>query len=441
MLKRENETVEFKKSTRELPEAMKSISGLLNKHGRVTIYFGVKNDGTPIKLDLTDSTFRDVSRAVYESIEPKISPFITSDYVDGVEVIKLSYQGNNQPYSCKGVYYIRTADENRPMSQQELLAMFQKKHYEDSWEKDISEHPIDDANENDLLNFYENATKANRLEMTKYEKNDLLRMLSLTDGDMLNNAGFYLFGKECKLELKMAVYATKEKINFIDLKSYKGNIYRLVNEAIKYIFEHINWKVEIGKQKREEIPEIPEKAIREIVVNSFAHAKYSDSTTIEINIYPNEIEIVNPGSFPENYSPNDFINKRMSSMKRNPIILDVLFRSKDVEKSGTGFSRMNELCNAFGIKWRYEKIDDGFKFVFIRNNVTNIVTDNVTNNLSEEENKVMSFIVSKPKIKVKEIADILNMSERTIQRIIKSLINLGLVKRIGTKGGYWEVLK
>ena len=93
------------------------------------------------------------------------------------------------------------------------------------------------------------------------------------------------------------------------------------------------------------------------------------------------------------------------------------------------------------IKWRYEKIDDGFKFVFIRNNVTNNVTDNVTNNLSEEENEVMSFIVSKPKIKVKEIAEALNMSERTIQRIIKSLINLGLVKRIGTKGGYWEVLK
>ncbi len=56
--------------------------------------------------------------------------------------------------------------------------------------------------------------------------------------------------------------------------------------------------------------------------------------------------------------------------------------------------------------------------MFIGNNVTNIVTDNVTNNLSEEENKVMSFIVSKPKIKVKEIAGALNMSERTIQSII-----------------------
>ena len=61
---------------------------------------------------------------------------------------------------------------------------------------------------------------------------------------------------------------------------------------------------------------------------------------------------------------------------------------------------------------------DGFQFVFSRNNVTNIVTDNVTNNLSEGENKVMSFIISKPKIKVKEIANALNMSERTIQRII-----------------------
>ena len=88
-----------------------------------------------------------------------------------------------------------------------------------------------------------------------------------------------------------------------------------------------------------------------------------------------------------------------------------------------------------------EKIDDGFKFVFIRNNVINNVTNNVTNNLSDEKNKVLSFIISKPRIKVMEIAEAMNVSERTTQRIIKSLIDLGFIKRIGTKGGYWEVLK
>ncbi len=41
----ESETVELKKSTSELKEALISISAILNKHGSGEIYFGVKNDG------------------------------------------------------------------------------------------------------------------------------------------------------------------------------------------------------------------------------------------------------------------------------------------------------------------------------------------------------------------------------------------------------------
>ena len=44
----ETETLEFKKSTGELKEAMNSISAILNKHQQGEIYFGVKPDGTVI---------------------------------------------------------------------------------------------------------------------------------------------------------------------------------------------------------------------------------------------------------------------------------------------------------------------------------------------------------------------------------------------------------
>ena len=44
MLKRENENVEFKKSSGEANDAMKSVCGMLNKFGEGTIFFGVKND-------------------------------------------------------------------------------------------------------------------------------------------------------------------------------------------------------------------------------------------------------------------------------------------------------------------------------------------------------------------------------------------------------------
>ena len=435
MFKRESEKWEFKKSTGEAIDSMKSVSGMLNKFGEGVIYYGIKNDGTVVKNEITDSSLRDVSRAVFECIEPKITPYIDTPTVDGIEIVRLTFQGTNQPYSSKGVYYTRSADENRPMSQKELLTLFQNKHYEDGWEKELTKYTIDDIDVASLKSFYKAAKKANRLEMDNYDTLGLLSILGLIENGRLNNAGYYLFGKNPRLELKMAVYATKEKINFIDLKSSRGNIYNLVNDGIEYIHEHINWKVDIGSRKRSEIPEIPEKSIREIVVNSFAHAKYSDSFMNEINVFPDEIEVVNSGLFPENYTPDDFINKKLSSMKRNPLILDALFRSKDVEKSGTGFSRMDKLCKKAQVGWRYEKTSTGFKFIFIRN----IGVNNGIDFIDDDGAKIIQLMKNKNTITVDQIATITMLSSRTVQRIIKDLSTQGKISRIGTKGGHWVI--
>ena len=50
----EDEFTEFKKTTGELNEAMVSISAILNKHGKGTVYFGIKNDGTPNPFTIND---------------------------------------------------------------------------------------------------------------------------------------------------------------------------------------------------------------------------------------------------------------------------------------------------------------------------------------------------------------------------------------------------
>ena len=44
----ETETLEFKKSTGELKEAVLSICAILNKHQHGELYFGVKPDGIVI---------------------------------------------------------------------------------------------------------------------------------------------------------------------------------------------------------------------------------------------------------------------------------------------------------------------------------------------------------------------------------------------------------
>ena len=51
----------------------------------------------------------------------------------------------------------------------------------------------------------------------------------------LTNAGRLLFSKNKPLVLKTAIFATDQKVTFIDIQRYEGNIFDLVQKAMKYI--------------------------------------------------------------------------------------------------------------------------------------------------------------------------------------------------------------
>ena len=96
-LGKESETLEFKKTTGEMKEAMVSISSILNKHGIGTLYFGVKPNGDVIGQDVSESSMRDVSRSVYESIRPQIYPAIEEVVLEEKHLIKVEFSGENAP--------------------------------------------------------------------------------------------------------------------------------------------------------------------------------------------------------------------------------------------------------------------------------------------------------------------------------------------------------
>ena len=137
-LGKETETLEYKKSTGEMKEAMVSIASILNKHGIGTLYFGVKPNGTVCGQNVSESSLRDVSRAVYDNIRPQIFPAIKEVIMDGKHLIRVEFSGNDTPYSSAGRYYLRTADEDREVSPAELRNFFVANEYREKWEKTAS---------------------------------------------------------------------------------------------------------------------------------------------------------------------------------------------------------------------------------------------------------------------------------------------------------------
>lgn len=124
----ETEFREYKKTTGELKEGIISLGSMLNKNSYGTLFFGVKDNGDVIGQQIGDRTLREVSQAIANHLKPQVIPTITLELVDDRNVIKVYVHGTDSPYSAHGKYYMRSADEDRELSPEQLRAlMFRKK--------------------------------------------------------------------------------------------------------------------------------------------------------------------------------------------------------------------------------------------------------------------------------------------------------------------------
>lgn len=440
---KETETLEFKKTTGEMKEAMISISSILNKHGIGTLYFGVKPNGDVCGQDVSESTLRDVSRAVYEYIRPQIYPAIEEVILDGKHLIKVEFNGNSTPYSAAGRYYLRTADEDREVTPVELKSFFVANEYREKWEKAPSEASTKQVDKNAVKSFWQNAISAGRIPEGRYTCPVILKRYGLVCGDHLNNAGEYLFGSTHPVTLKTAIFATDEKLTFLDMKLYEDNIYNLLRIAEDYILKNIRWRSEIVGPERNEIPEIPVAVIREVLANSFAHAVYNGHTNHEICIHPGMITIYSPGEYASNYKPEDYMKGNFESVIRNATIAKILYLNKTIEQFGSGFKRINSLCKDAGIHFSYKSDEYGFKFILhraqLQSDISSVTLD-VT--LNGTEKAVLAILKQKPDSSRVEIAEKISKTVRTVQRAMDSLREKGYIQRIGSKQDpKWKVLK
>lgn len=450
----ETETLEFKKSTGELKEAMNSICAILNKHQQGEVYFGVKSDGTPIGQVVTEESVREVSQKIKNFIEPKIYPEINKVVIDGKDCIHVKFEGNQTPYFAYGVARIRVADEDLPLSPQELAEYIRKSDREENrWENLISNKTIDDVDEELLMKYTKRAHEVGRIAIDYTDKKTVLNQLEMSEGNYLINAGKALFADDFIQDIQMAIFATNERLTFNDIQRHHGPVLKLVDIAESYIRSNIHWRVEFtGALQRTEIPEIPVDAIREALLNSFCHKDYSTGQSNEVAIYKDRVEIYNPGAFPEGFEPQDFIVRSERPIRRNPKIARILYYSKDIESFGTGLKRIADACDNAGVKYEFKKMKSGFVVCFYRLEERNDKstdkddksTDKVRINaekLSVSHKKIVEFLEENERITNKEVRQLLGVKDSRALKILKELVEMDIIVKQGRLKGSYYVLR
>ncbi|GAC1564001.1 MAG: hypothetical protein NVS2B7_37930 [Herpetosiphon sp.] len=126
---------------------------------------------------------------------------------------------------------------------------------------------------------------------------------------------------------------TNEPLHF---RRYGGTLMQQIDEVEKYLWSNTRRGISTeGGPQREERPEYPRKALRELTANAVTHRDYNRiGARTQVSMFIDRIEWRSPGGLPSGITPENILHS--GSHARNPIIAQLLYQSGYIEAFGMG---------------------------------------------------------------------------------------------------------
>lgn len=130
----------------------------------------------------------------------------------------------------------------------------------------------------------------------------------------------------------------------------RGNLISQHRQMEMHLKKNLYLIRDIFSDKKEDY-EIPGFVIRELLANAFVHRDYDNDilSTIQVELFPDRLEIKNPGTLPDEIDMDKICESGHSYM-RNPEISSIFFLHKFVERAGSGIPRVQELLKENGFE-------------------------------------------------------------------------------------------
>ena len=433
---RESVVLEFKEKIPTKNQIIKTSIGFCNRFGGRLIV-GVKDNGEIIGVD--ESQLNELIDSLHESIFKSCTPTILpSIYVQRLDekallVVEVS-PGMNKPYflSTDGLMegtYIRLGSlvVKAPIQLIEELKWQSRGFSAD--EMPVYHATQDDINDQLFFDFL----KKRRLSFSNVEQQQLLRHYKLIIKEhnraYPTTAAILLFGKESQRYFTEAfIICTHFKgtagREVIATKDCMGNLFQQLEQGIDFVLSRLNKSFLIKQKRREERYEIPEVAIREMVINAVVHRDYHMPGPIKIAIYDNRIEIFSPGNFP---GPLQVEHLEMGiTYIRNTIICKILREAGYIEKLGSGFLTLFESYRQYDLPKPVVLENTGFIKCILPRPTQTMVTAK-----EDTKEQILRLFYLSDAITVRDIMKQFSVSRQTAARLLKPLIQEGFIVRRG----------
>lgn len=114
----------------------------------------------------------------------------------------------------------------------------------------------------------------------------------------------------------------------------------LLQNGIEFVKNNTKKRWKKTGTGRIEMPEYPEQAVHEALVNALIHDYLINGSEVHIDIYDDRMEIYSPGGMPDGSLIQERDPLTVPSTRRNPVLADVLNRLGYMERKGSGLEKI-----------------------------------------------------------------------------------------------------
>ncbi|MBO5073054.1 MAG: putative DNA binding domain-containing protein [Eubacterium sp.] len=424
----ETESVEFKKTTGELREGMISLASMLNKNGKGVLYFGVRNDGEIVGQQIGDRTLREISQGIANAIKPQIIPTIIMELCDDKNVIKVTVEGDEKPYSAYGKYYMRSADEDREISPQQLRSLMLS----------VSDSIVNIETNNQELTFDQLKTLYTGNDLTLRD-NTFKQNLNLLTKNGSYNVMAGILADTNSYSIKVAVFRGTDKTNLIRRNEYG---YKCMLVAARQVLDYMeamnDTVVDMDGSLRQERKLFDFPCFREAWLNACLHNRWSRQTPPAVYLFDDRIEIISVGGLPDGLSLEEFYEGKSKPV--NLELQQIMVQLDYIEQTGHGVPL---IISRYGKK--VFDITENFITVTIPLNKkrenTNMIKESTNWLTGSKDEQILMLMKNNRNIRVHEISKLLGVGTTTVTKRIRHLKERGIVERNGSKKNGWWIVK
>lgn len=398
------------KETVQSKTYLKTISAFANYH-KGQIKFGIADDQTIVGILNPEQAALNLENQINDAIKPQ--PVYEIAFDSKTKVITVTVEkGHHPPYRYNGKAYRRNGTSTIEVDDYELdNLILSGRNYEFC--------DLLSKNQNLTFNFF--ASLWDHLFALPVGK-DLLATLGCYNEDGYTITAHLLSDQNDYPGISLVKFG--QTINQIEIrKQLKNESVLKINQDTLQLLTSLLTYEEITGVFRELKMHVPERALRETLINAVIRRDWNIPGDIQIEIFSDKITVLSPGGLPKSMTEEEYLYSNRS-IPRNTQLTLIFLRLNLIERLGTGLRRVKDAYAA-------ERVKPVFR-VFPNSILVELPFIDQSRELDPDSEQILMILKQSGFLKRKEIETAAGFSQSKTIRLLKELLEAKQVEKIGS---------